>query len=340
MNNNLISPQFICLAAARLLSGSGFYLAAASLQHELYHPAPFPPFRCTLRAPDRGGGDATVPRLAVGSSAGAGNGRLGSRILADKRLSPRDVARDSEGARHRDPAREGGAHAVAGIGKLLGKLPLIGNAISGYWEKYQDVMVVINEHIATLNALLDKKEKDILLINDKKDAFLKMMEEYRKTIIAGVHIKETLEERIASEGDEEKKRFMQENWLYPLSKRIMNLQELYLSNFDAAISAELVARGHRELITDLREKNKVAMVRLQTGVWLAAELYDQKRLLDSSKALKETNKKLADTVHNMLGTYQNEIQKEATDSFQSFEQWQQHMEQTVQLYKEAKDFRV
>jgi uncharacterized protein YaaN involved in tellurite resistance len=223
---------------------------------------------------------------------------------------------------------------------LLGKIPLIGSAVSGYWEKYQDVMTVINENIALLNGLLDKKEKDILLINDKKDAFLKMMEEYHKAILKGVYIKEVLEQRVAEEGDEEKRRFMQENWLYPLGKRIMNLQELYLSNFDAAISAELVARGHRELITDLREKNKVATVRLQTGVWLAAELYDQRRLLESSKALKETNKKLADTVHSMLGSYQSEIQKEATDSFQSFEQWQRHMQQTIELYQQAKDFRV
>ncbi|RYY22794.1 MAG: hypothetical protein EOP41_06885, partial [Sphingobacteriaceae bacterium] len=65
-----------------------------------------------------------------------------------------------------------------GIGKLLGKLPFVGTAVAQYWQKYQDVMAMINENIATLNALLDKKEKDILLINDKKDAFLKMMEEY------------------------------------------------------------------------------------------------------------------------------------------------------------------
>ena len=159
-----------------------------------------------------------------------------------------------------------------GIGKLLGKLPLIGSAVSQYWTKYQDVMAMINENIATLNALLDKKEKDIVLINDKKDAFLKMMDTYHKSIRTGVLIKERLELTIDEESDPEKSRFMQEHWLYPLSKRLINLQELYLSAYDAAISAELVTRGHRELISDLREKNKVATLRLQTGVWLAAEL--------------------------------------------------------------------
>lgn len=227
-----------------------------------------------------------------------------------------------------------------GIGKLLGKLPLIGSAVSQYWTKYQDVMAMINENIAILNALLDKKEKDIHLINDKKDAFLKMMESYHRSIRMGVHIKETLERTIAEETDPEKKRFMQEHWLYPLDKRIINLQELYLSAYNAAISAELITRGHRELITDLREKNKVATLRLQTGVWLAAELYDQQRLLESSKALKETNKNLADAVHQMLGKYQQAIHAEVTDSFQSFDQWQEHMQQTSKLYQEAKDFRV
>ncbi len=223
--------------------------------------------------------------------------------------------------------------------KFLGVIPF-GNKIAKYWEKYQDVMGIINENITLLENLLDKKEQDIVLINARKDAFLGSMNEYHKAIVAGVIIKETLERKIDEEQDEEKKRFMQENWLYPLNKRIMALQESYLSAFDSAISAELVARGHRELIMDLREKNKVAMIRLQTGVWLAAELYDQKRLLDSAKALKEANKNLADTVHRMLGTYQNEIQKEASSSFQEFEQWQRHMQQTIQLYTEAKEFRV
>ncbi len=225
------------------------------------------------------------------------------------------------------------------IKKFLGVIPF-GNAISKYWEKYQDVMVIINENIVLVENLLDKKEQDIVSINARKDAFLGSMAEYHKAIIAGTIIKETLERKIDEEQDEEKKRFMQENWLYPLSKRIMALQESYLSAFDSAISAELVARGHRELIMDLREKNKIAIIRLQTGVWLAAELYDQKLMLESSKALKEANKNLADAVHRMLGTYQAEIQKEATDSFQAFEQWQQHMQQTIQLYTEAKEFRV
>jgi len=227
-----------------------------------------------------------------------------------------------------------------GIKKMLSKIPLIGSSISRYWEQYEDVMGMINENIAMVEKLLDKKEQDIILINTRKDAFLGSMGEYHKAIIAGTIIKETLEKRIEEEPDEERRRFMQENWLYPLSKRIMALQESYLSSFDSAISAELVARGHRELIMDLREKNKIAMIRLQTGVWLAAELYDQKKLLDSSRALKEANKNLADTVHRMLGTYQAEIQKEATDSFQAFEQWQAHMQQTIQLYTDAKDFRV
>ena len=225
------------------------------------------------------------------------------------------------------------------IKKILGFIPF-GNAISKYWEKYQDVMGIINENITLLENLLDKKEQDIVGINARKDAFLGSMAEYHKAIVAGVIIKETLERKIDEELDETKKRFMQENWLYPLNKRIIALQESYLSAFDSAISAELVARGHRELIMDLREKNKVAMIRLQTGVWLASELYDQKRMLESSKALKEANKNLANTVHRLLGTYQSEIQKEATDSFQAFDQWQQHMQQTIELYTQAKEFRV
>lgn len=227
-----------------------------------------------------------------------------------------------------------------GIAKLLGKLPFVGSAISQYWTKYQDVMKMINENIAVLNNLLDKKEKDILLINDKKDAFIGMMADFHRSIRSGILIKELLEERVRMEEDGQRKRFMQEHWLYPLEKRILNMQELYLSSYDAAISAELVSRGHRELITDLREKNKVATLRLQTGVWLAAELYDQQRLLESSRALKETNRNLADAVHQMLGKYQQEIQAEATDSFQSFEQWRQHMQETSLLYEQARDFRV
>lgn len=227
-----------------------------------------------------------------------------------------------------------------GMRKIISKIPFFGNAISSYWEQYENVMTTINENIGMLNGLLDKKEKDILIINEKKDIYLESMASYFKAIQQGIVIKEVLEQKIAEETDEAKQRFMQENWLYPLGKRILTLQELYLSSFDAAISAELIARGHRELITDLREKNKVATLRLQTGVWLAAELYDQKRMLESGKALRDTNKKLADTVHSMLGTYQQELQQQATSSFQEFDQWKAHMEQTTKLYEDAKQFRV
>lgn len=226
------------------------------------------------------------------------------------------------------------------LGKLLGNLPFIGNAVSNYWNKYQGVMTSINENIATLDTLLDSKEKEVILINAQKDEYLKLMKIYHDKIVMMGKIKGALEQTIENETDETKKRFMQENWLYPLNKVIMNHQELYLSSFDAAISAELVARGHRELISDLRGKNKVAMVRLQTGVNLAYNLHGQKQMLESMKALKETNQKLGDAVHNMLGQYQNEIHKEATESFQDFDQWKAHMEQTTQLYADAKQFRV
>lgn len=224
--------------------------------------------------------------------------------------------------------------------KLVRMIPILGGPIAKYWEQFEDVMKMINENITLVEQLLDKKEADIITINVRKDAFLGSMVEYHQAIVAGVIIKETLEKKIDEEADEQKQKFMQENWLYPLSKRIMALQESYLSSFDSAISAELVARGHRELIMDIREKNKIASIRLQTGVWLASELYDQKRMLESLSALKTANKNLADSVHQMLGTYQEAIQKEATDSFQAFEQWQRHMEQTIQLYDNAKDFRV
>ncbi len=227
-----------------------------------------------------------------------------------------------------------------GLKKVLSKIPFFGDDITKYWSQYENVMVAINENMTMVNTLLDKKEQDIILINTRKDAFIESMAEYHKAIITGVFIKQGLEEKIEIEEDEQRKRFMQENWLYPLSKRIITLQESYLSSFDSAISAELVARGHRELIMDLREKNKIAIIRLQTGVWLASELYDQKRMLESSKALKDANKNMADAVHKMLGTYQAEIQKEATDSFQEFDQWKLHMESTIKMYSDAKEFRV
>lgn len=227
-----------------------------------------------------------------------------------------------------------------GFKSMLSKIPFFGDDITKYWSQYENVMVAINENMTMVNTLLDQKEQDIILINTRKDAFIESMAEYHKAILTGVFIKNALQEKIEVEEDKEKKRFMQENWLYPLNKRIITLQESYLSSFDSAISAELVARGHRELIMDLREKNKIAVIRLQTGVWLASELFDQKRMLESSKALKEANKNMADAVHKMLGTYQAEIQKEATDSFQEFDQWKAHMEGTIQMYGDAKDFRV
>jgi uncharacterized protein YaaN involved in tellurite resistance len=223
---------------------------------------------------------------------------------------------------------------------IVRMIPILGGPISKYWQQYEDVIKMINENITMVEKLLDKKEADIITINARKDAFLGSMAEYHNAIVAGIIIKETLEKKIDEEADEQKQRFMQENWLYPLNKRIMALQESYLSSFDSAISAELIARGHRELIMDIREKNKIASLRLQTGAWLAAELYDQKQMLESLNALKTANKNLADTIHQMLGTYQEAIQNEATTSFQEFEQWQRHMQQTIQLYDNAKDFRV
>ena len=59
-----------------------------------------------------------------------------------------------------------------GMRKLFSKLPLIGKPIARYWEQYENVMITINENIGMLNGLLDKKEKDILLINENKDISL------------------------------------------------------------------------------------------------------------------------------------------------------------------------
>jgi uncharacterized protein YaaN involved in tellurite resistance len=137
----------------------------------------------------------------------------------------------------------------------------------------------------------------------------------RKEIEFGSMIDESLVAQIEAAKnrgeDPEKIRFISEEVLYPLRRRLMDMNEMQAVNQQGVLSYELAIRGNKELISLVEKANTVTITALRTAVTVASVLYNQKIVLQKIDALNKTTSAIIAKTSEMLATQGVEIQQKA-----------------------------
>ena len=184
-------------------------------------------------------------------------------------------------------------------GGLLGRLL---NPIHRYFEKYeradgtiQEILTTLERGKATLrndNTTLDLEEDYLREVTRKLSAELKL----------GIALVECIQRQMsdASFADEEKRRFVDEEILFPLQRRIADMQQMAMVNYQGIIAMSVVKRSNKELIRGVDRARTVTVTALRTAVMVAGALYNQKIVLRQVDALNAATEDIIAQTGKML----------------------------------------
>lgn len=196
-----------------------------------------------------------------------------------------------------------------------GILGAIFNPIRAYFQRYEKAENVITDIVVSL----DKGR--VVLVNDnttlelEENTLRELSKKIGKEIELGALMDASLTAQIekAQEGayDPDKIRFIQEEILFPLRQKVMDMQQMIVVNHQGVIAMELIRRNNKELIRGVDRAKTVTITALRTAVMVASALYNQRIVLKKIQLLNETTNNIIGSTSKMLREQGAEIQKES-----------------------------
>lgn len=215
------------------------------------------------------------------------------------------------------------------------------NAISRYFEKYESAQHVIAEIIENLKAGRDQLMDDNQTLEFDKKSMRDSMEGLIKAIYIGQLLYSKLEAKLKNEIDpnSDQYRFIQEELLFPLNQRIIDLQTTLAVNQQGVISYDLLIRNNHELITGVNRTVTITASALRIAVTTRLALSKQKQVLDAKKKIDQTTSDLIEDNARVLQTQGVEIQKQAAESVINVDKLANAFDSLNQALDEISNFR-
>ncbi len=202
---------------------------------------------------------------------------------------------------------------MSSVRRLLAKLPGVGTPLARWFAKYQAVDTVIRDIINSLKDGRAQLERDNTTLRDDQ----RRMRELTFKLQDYVKLAQLLDQKLAAAvaslaaTDNERRKFLEEEVLFPLRQRIMDLQQQLAVNQQGILATEVIIRNNRELIIGVDRALNVTVTALNTAATLQVALQHQKKVLQGVEAVTNTTNDLIAGTAEQLKTQGVAIQKRA-----------------------------
>ena len=203
---------------------------------------------------------------------------------------------------------------------VLGKLF---NPIRAYFKRYEKAEDVISDIIVSLNKGKTILANDNVSLELEKHQLIDLTKEISKEVELGMAMDAALSARVEKAKtdayDPEKIKFVEEEILFPLRQKIMDMQQLIVVNKQGIVAMEIVRRNNMELIRGVDRAMTVTVAALRTAVMVASALYNQRIVLKKIQLLNETTNNLISSTSQMLKEQGAEIHTQSMQTGVSVE---------------------
>lgn len=200
--------------------------------------------------------------------------------------------------------------------RVVGFIPGIGTPLKRYFIRFESAQTVLDAIFRSLDQGADMLKRDNLTLQEDQKQMRVLVEKLKKAIQLGLLLDAKLNHALERDilADDPKHKFIQDELLFPIRQRIMDLQQQLAVAQQAILSIELITRNNKELIRGVSRATNVTANALNVAVVVAMALANQKIVLNKISALnKTTNKLIADTAAQ-LKTQGAAIHKDAAAS--------------------------
>lgn len=200
--------------------------------------------------------------------------------------------------------------------RVVGFIPGLGTPLKRYFIRFESAQTVLDAIFKSLDQGADMLKRDNLTLQEDQKQMRILGEKLKKAIQLGLLLDTKLNYALERDilADDPKHKFIQDELLFPIRQRIMDLQQQLAVAQQAVLSIELIMRNNKELIRGVSRATNVTANALNVAVVVAMALANQKIVLNKISALnKTTNKLIADTAAQ-LKTQGAAIHKDAAAS--------------------------
>lgn len=221
-----------------------------------------------------------------------------------------------------DPARQqlGGE----GLSRVLSFIPGVGKPMQRYFQKYEKAQDALDAIIRDLQAGADMLRRDNLTLADDQQSLRAILAQLERQVELGRLIDRRLAREAASAALPAPRRaFVEEELLFPLRQRIVDLQQQVAVSQQGVLALEVVIRNNRELIRGVDRAINVTVSALNVAVTVALGLANQRLVLDRVAALNQTTSALIAGTAQALRTQGVDIQTRASSAMLDMGQLEQ-----------------
>ncbi len=192
------------------------------------------------------------------------------------------------------------------------------NPIKTYFAKFEKADDIIAETIDSLGKGKAVLKNDNTTLEIEQLALRDLTKKLSTQIELGTQMDESISAAIekakVENVDEERIKFIEEEVLFPLRQKVMDLQQMQAVNMQGIIAMEIVRRNNKELIRAVERAESVTVSALRIAVTVASALYNQKIVLDKVNAVNEATNRLIGATAKMLKEQGADIQKQAMET--------------------------
>jgi uncharacterized protein YaaN involved in tellurite resistance len=197
--------------------------------------------------------------------------------------------------------------------RAVGKIPGVGTPLKRYFMRFESSQTVIDSIIKSLEGGRDQLKRDNITISDDQ----KKMRGLTLSLADQIALAQALDEEISRLLDTEiamddpRRRFIEEELLFALRQRTMDLQQQLAVNQQGVLATEIIVRNNKELVRGVNRSVDVTVSALQVAVTVALALAHQKVVLDKVEAMNRTTSDLIAGTAERLKTQGTQIHEQA-----------------------------
>ena len=200
--------------------------------------------------------------------------------------------------------------------RLLGNIPGVGTPLKRYFMRYESTQTVIDSIINSLEKGRDELKRDNITLGEDQGQMRELTLSLTDQVALAQALDEVLQYKLEREiqPDDPRRQFIEEELLFGIRQRTMDLQQQLAVNQQGVLATELIVRNNRQLIRGVNRAVDVTVSALQVAVTVALALAHQKIVLDKVEAINRTTSDLIAGTAERLKTQGVEIHRQASSA--------------------------
>ncbi|WP_350359485.1 toxic anion resistance protein [Vreelandella sp. SM1641] len=212
-----------------------------------------------------------------------------------------------------DPARH--RLAPSALDRVMALIPGVDSRLQRYFQKFENAQQALDAIIEELKGGHDMLHRDNVTLSDDQQALNKILAELNRQIALGRLIDSRLQDEIAArDADDPRRHFLEEELLFPLRQRIVDLQQQLAVSQQGVLALEVIIRNNRELMRGVDRAINVTVSALTVAVTVAMAMANQRLVLDRIEALNTTTSQMIGGTAKALRQQGVDIQKRASSA--------------------------